>query len=307
MSGDEPRRVGGVVAALVFACVVLSVANPALLVFVPLALLLVALPPRRPAAVALGLVLAVLIFVRPAGYSAIWHAERGWALLLGAWFILVALVRPDAGFFPRALAALALSVATAALVLVLGPGGWAELDWQVVSRIHADLWQARSIIAGRFGAESVIARLFQVADTAAHLTAFLYPSMLGLASLAGLGLAWLAFRRFNRLEGQPLDRFREFRFRDELLWLAIIGLILVLAPFGQAAVRAGWNLLLFMGALYGLRGAAVFVALLRWPGPLGLAAGALFVVLLYPVVMAATILIGLSDTWLDLRVRRRER
>jgi hypothetical protein len=32
--------------------------------------------------------------------------------------------------------------------------------------------------------------------------------------------------------------------------------------------------------------------------------GALLVVFLYPLVMAATFLVGLSDTWLDIRARR---
>jgi ABC-type branched-subunit amino acid transport system permease subunit len=40
------------------------------------------------------------------------------------------------------------------------------------------------------------------------------------------------------------------------------------------------------------------------PGPLGVVIGALVVVLLTPFVMATTFLVGLSDTWLDIRARR---
>ncbi|MGW8283185.1 MAG: hypothetical protein ACWGON_07790, partial [Gemmatimonadota bacterium] len=71
------------------------------------------------------------------------------------------------------------------------------------------------------------------------------------------------------------------------------------------AFRIGENATLFMGALYLVRG----VAILLWVGAatvtsvwsgvfLGLAA-----LLLYPLVLGAALVLGLSDTWFDLRAR----
>jgi hypothetical protein len=141
--------------------------------------------------------------------------------------------------------------------------------------------------------------------SAAELQTQLYPAMLALASLAALGIAWWAFGRLARGEINPLRPLREFSFRDELVWLLIGGVALLVLPLPELANRAGQNLLTFMGALYALRGVAVLVVISGGAvGPLGMVFGALLVVFLYPIVMATTFLVGLSDTWLDIRARR---
>lgn len=253
-----------------------------------------------------GLLLAAVVFSRPMA-DPIWYAERGWALLMGAWFLIAGTLRPEAEFFSRALTALGLSLGTAVLLLLAGPGmaGWSGLDWEVTSRIHSDLGHAGAFAVERFGADSFPGRVAAAATHAGDFTAMLYPAMLGLASLAGLGVAWWAYRRLNGFESQPLGRLGEFRFQDGMLWLVVFGLLLVVSPLGQEFARSGWNLLFFTGALYGLRGVAVTVALYGWPGPLGLIIGGVVVLLLYPVVLAAMILLGLIDSWLDLRLRQR--
>jgi hypothetical protein len=144
----------------------------------------------------------------------------------------------------------------------------------------------------------------QAVRAAAALQAKLYPAMLALASLAALGVAWWAFGRIAQNERSPLAPLREFRFRDELVWLLIIGLVLLALPLNALTTRLGENLLTFMAVLYALRGAAVLVVISGAPGPLGMLLGAVLVVFLYPIVMAATFLVGLSDTWLDIRARR---
>jgi len=57
--------------------------------------------------------------------------------------------------------------------------------------------------------------------------------------------------------------------------------------------------------LYALRGLAVMIALFGAPGPLGVVFGALMLLFLFPMVLATTLMVGLSDTWLDLRARAR--
>jgi hypothetical protein len=88
-----------------------------------------------------------------------------------------------------------------------------------------------------------------------------------------------------------------------MVWLLIAGLLLVVFPVGDLAARAGSNLLAFMGTLFALRGLGVLLVLAGMPGPLGLTLAFVVGLLLYPMVMAASFVIGLSDIWLDIRRR----
>jgi hypothetical protein len=303
---STPRGRGwGVVAALALATLFLSVVQPALLMFVPMALLLIALPPRRPMLLAFGLFVCWLAFTGRPGTNALWYFERGWALMLGAWFVVMTVLVPRWTFLPRALGAIGSTVVTAAVFLVANRGGFAMLDGAVAAHLRSkaamvlSVWQ-NSNAGATMGGVDMGRTLFQLAD----LQGRLFPALLALASLAGLGVAWWAFGRVGQGVAQPLARWREFRFRDELIWLLIVGAALLLLPLDQLATRAGENLLLFMAVLYALRGAAVLLVLGSASGPLGMVIGALLVLFLTPYVMATTFLVGLSDTWLDIRARR---
>jgi hypothetical protein len=117
-------------------------------------------------------------------------------------------------------------------------------------------------------------------------------------------VAWFGFDRLSGRFRTP-GPIREFRFSDHLIWLLIGGLALVVLPLGTLAFRVGENAALFMGGLYLLRGAAILLwigamaATSLWSAVL-LAIAALF---LYPVVLGTALVLGLSDTWLDLRSR----
>ena len=132
--------------------------------------------------------------------------------------------------------------------------------------------------------------------------------MLAIASLAALGAAWWLFSRFAAHEDQPLRPLREFRFTDHLVWVLLIGAVLVLLPaIGPQAQRAGFNLVLFMTLLYALRGLAVLLMFGAAPGPFGIVLGVLLFYIVFPLVLATTVLVGLIDTWLDIRARRPQR
>jgi hypothetical protein len=62
----------------------------------------------------------------------------------------------------------------------------------------------------------------------------------------------------------------------------------------------------FMGALYALRGVAVVLFLAGGVSLLGGIFLALGLLLVAPVLMTGAFVIGLGDTWLDLRARRRK-
>jgi hypothetical protein len=295
----------GTVVGLSLVAAALSVAHPALLIFVPLALLVLALPPREPKHLVIGGVLLAVLLLGPTG-EPLWYMERGWALLLGAWFVIMVVGLPDASFITRALAAVGVSAASAVLaLLVRGRAGLEQADWVVAGQLQSSATEVASALSGGRGAgEGLLAQFADAVYRTAELQALLFPALLALASLSALAVAWWGYRRLTDREPQPLRPLREFRFHDEPVWLFIAGVMLLLLPLDAVFSRAGSNMLLFMSALYALRGFAVLLAIAGSPGPLLIMLGVAATIILYPLVMTATIVVGLTDTWLDLRARR---
>jgi large subunit ribosomal protein L9 len=101
-----------------------------------------------------------------------------------------------------------------------------------------------------------------------------------------------------------LGEIRKFRFPDPLIWVMIVGIVLVLAgEWGVGSGRVGANLVAFMGGLYIFRGAGVILSLtgsLSWLGSIALLAGVIFA---SPFLLATAMMVGLSDSWFDLRAR----
>ncbi|MFW5951476.1 MAG: DUF2232 domain-containing protein [Gemmatimonadota bacterium] len=275
-----------------------SVVHPLQLMMIPLAMLLVALPPRRPQLLLFAALLAALSFTGPR--DGLWSVERGWALLLGGYFVVAILVWPGRAFVLRALAAVGATAATASVLIAL-LGGWAELDWMMAAH-YREVAEAmsRSWPSDLVDAERAVA-------LAAGLPARLFPAFLAVGSMAALGVTWWGYRRLT-LMGEPLGRLRDFRFPDPLVWVLIAGVALLVLPVAEWSGRLGSNLVFFMGTLYALRGLAVLAALVL--GMVGPQLPVLLVlgvvgVLLYPIVVAGTLLLGVTDTWLDLRSGRR--
>jgi hypothetical protein len=131
-----------------------------------------------------------------------------------------------------------------------------------------------------------------------------YPALLGLASVAALSLGWFLVHRF-RAGDRELTAVRHFRFSDHLVWVLIAGLALIVFPAGALADRVGQNAALFMGALYLLRGIAILIWMAAASVSSAWAALALsaLAVLLYPVVAGTALVLGLTDTWVDVRQR----
>ncbi len=98
-----------------------------------------------------------------------------------------------------------------------------------------------------------------------------------------------------------LGPLRDFRFNDHLVWLLLIGLALVVFGAGGGWASGGGNAVVFMGGLYAMRGAGVLLFLsggLTGIGFLFLVVAMLF---LWPVLIPGALLLGVGDTWLDLR------
>jgi hypothetical protein len=235
-----------------------------------------------------------------------WYVPRAWSLIAGGAFVAVNALRSRDRPVDRSLAAIALALGAVALAGWIRPGILQGVNWWITSEIRQAAVVAGGILEQLQGAADPEVRR-QMDLAVQRWVAFqqdVYPAMLSLATVAALGLAWFGFDRISGRVRTP-GPVRDFRFSDHLVWLLIGGLVLLVLPLGREAFRIGENATLFMGGLYLLRG----VAILLWIGTAAatsLWSGVLLVLaalLLYPVAIGTALVLGLSDTWIDLRAR----
>jgi len=298
---SEHRRIG---AALLMAagCMVVAVGQPVLLMAVPFGILAVFLRGRSrwvsvAGAVLLGLSLAI------EGSGGIGWLDRGWAILVGTTFLAMLSAFPGWGFLLWALAAVGLSAGMAGVILVL-TGGWSAADGLMQERLWAGA-EATMGVGRRLSSDPAVAQAFEdAARRTAELQIVAFPALLGIASVLGLGVAWWGWMRFAGAGGQIFAPFRTFRFPDPLIWVLIVGLVLVMLFGYEAGVgRMGVNLAVFMAGLFALRGVAVMLVLVgkvSWIGALLFGVG---LALAAPVMFAGAMMVGVGDSWTDLRAR----
>lgn len=267
----------------------------------------------RAALAVIWIVLSVWMLLQPAGPSGTQYDQmaRGWAIILAASFGLVSLWSTTMPFFSRALVAVSLAVAVGFLIALSWPSGIARFQHaageEMTRRISATIAKLQEgmktpewrEVAGKMPAldtwnDDSETMMRAIPSRAASLL----PALLALESLAALALGWGLYRRLSRVQiGPALSPLTEFRFNDQLVWGLAVGATLCLPAFEEGK-NAGYNLLLFFGALYLIRGTGV----LAW-----MARGryALVVVLSFipQVFIIVTLALGLGDTWLDLRKR----
>lgn len=293
---------GWVVLVLVF-----TLFAPGSFVLGPLAgLLLVARPVSRPAWLWLAIAVA---------WTAGWLARtdeltgqfaRAFVVvLIGAWLVLL-VARPGPAL-QRALLAVGVSLAvTFGWLRVLG-FAWGDLE-AAAARSLSDLLLTQAHAIEKLGGTGADlgATMLDVAGQARSM-AQLYPAGLVLAALAGTALAW---RGHFWLAARPLGPspapFAAFTFSDQVIWLLVAALALVLIPaepWLETVQQIGRNLLLVVTALYVVRGAAVLRATAgRVSTPFALVA-VMIAVLMFVFVAGGLSLLGIADTWLDFRRR----
>jgi hypothetical protein len=303
VEGSEPRpavsrrRGWGTALALCIAVLSLSAVDPLTLIGVPLALLLLLVPPVRVrAALWGGGILALLLLVQGAP-TPLGALAAGWALLSGGAFVAVCVLRPRLPFLSRALIAVAAALVASSAVLLL-TGSWEGTHHLVREHYLGAARTVSGALATGRGREFGEALLRM-----AEIQSLFFPALLALQSLAALALAWFVAGRIHpeAVGGGMLSRLSAFRFNDQLVWVVIAGMVLAMAPIGAAGL--GRNLLLFMAGLYLMRGFGVFLFLLGSPTVFTVLMVALAVLLMYPMVLAAALLTGLGDTWFDVRAR----
>ncbi len=280
--------------------------SPVWLVFIPFALLLLAFRTDDWMSVAVGAVILGLGFAgsRPGGME--WYVPRAWSLIAGGAFVAVSVARRRDALVDRALKAIGVALGVLLFIGLARPGVLQGVNWWMASEIRQAALVAGGILEQLQGsAEPEVRRQLELAvQRWVGFQQDVYPAMLSLATVAAFGLAWFGFERISGDSRGP-GPIQEFRFSDHLIWLRIGGLCLLVLPLGGAAFRLGENATVFMGGLYLLRGAAILfwigatAATTIWSGAL-LALAALF---LYPVVLGTALVLGVSDTWIDLRAR----
>ncbi len=234
----------------------------------------------------------------------LWYLEMSWALVVAGWFAALSLRWPDRSMLERGLGAVAGAFAAFGAVFLLRPGLWAMIDLRIGERMQlaaSGVLQDLEVVLERALEPEFVEGVLELVSVQIEL----FPAALGLSSLAALGLAWWMFGRWGRGWSRPLGPLKEFRFSDHLVWALIAGLGLSLLGLGPAWERLGSNALMFMGTLYAVRGAAVVLFLtggVSLFGALGLVFAVLF---LAPMVLAGLLVIGVGDTWLDLREKAR--
>jgi hypothetical protein len=258
--------------------------------------------------------LSIWMLLQPAGPPGTQYDQmaRGWAILLAASFGLVSLWSATMPFFSRALISVGLATGVGFLIALSSPSGIArfehaaeeELTRRVSVRLQ-DLEEARATpqmkdlearapVLEELNNESE-AMMREIPDMAAALV----PALLALESLAALALGWGVYRRLSPVPiGPPLSKLSEFTFNDQLIWGLAVGATLCLLPAFGDGRNAGYNLLLFFGTLYLIRG----IGVLSWMSH-GRIVYIVILGLVPQVFVIVTLALGLGDTWLDLRKR----
>jgi hypothetical protein len=313
--GREPRHDGekvdresrgGWVAPLFLLGVVLVTAifRSDVMIGVPFIALVIFLPVERKRAILVAALFALLVAGLPED-SGFWWLERAWVAVAAGWFVALSLRWPDTSFLRRGLTAVAGSVGVFGFAFVARPAAWAAVDWRIGERIRLAIGYAAEAMGMVQGAPLPDGVRDAIAETT-RTQVELFPAILSLGTLAALGLAWWMYGRWARGWSRPLGRLKDFRFSDHLVWLLIGGLALAILGFGEGWTRAGSNTVVFMGALYVLRGAGVILFVNGGMSALGAVVFAFAVLFLAPIVIATMLVVGVGDTWLDLRTRMRK-
>jgi hypothetical protein len=287
--------------ALLFFAFALAVGQPTIVIVLTFALLVVLSPGGGMGPLLFAAIGFAVVFAGEPG-GGMWYLERGWAILVSGSFAAASWLVPSLPFVKRGMIAVAGGSAAAAMLL-LGVGGWPAADWLVLERLQSGLaaaFEVARLVTGEELDQGVVATM----ERAAHAQGILFPALLALGTLASLGVGWWVYVRMVTSSDEGLGPLRGFRFPDPLVWVLIVGVLLVLvAEWSVGWGRLGSNLVAFMGALYVVRGAGVLLFLTGGVSALGGLAVAVGLVLAAPVLVMGALVVGLGDSWFDLRTR----
>lgn len=289
-------------AGLLAVAMATGVLQPSVLVAAPFLILGFVLGMRRLGILAACLFCAVVVaWGMPR--DVLWWVERGWAVLVGGAYAALTVRRPGTAFSGRALAAVSGAAAVAAAVLGARSGAWQAVEWAVEQRITQGLDGALEAVRAMRGGEALPPALVSAVQETVQAQAMVFPALLGISTMAALGVAWWVYVRLSSGGDDGVGPLREFRFNDHLVWVFIAGVVLLVTPWQEVFTRVGANAVVFMGALYALRGAAVILFLSGGLSLFGYVMLVLGLIFLPPLVLTGAMVVGIGDTWLDVRRR----
>lgn len=300
----SPKRGWVRAAGLLGIAMATGVVQPSVLVAAPLVILGLVLG-MRSVGVFLVCVAGAVVVAWGVPRDVLWWVERGWAVMVGGGFAALTLRRPGAGFSGRALAAVAGAAAVAAGMLAVRGGSWGVVEWAVEQRISQGLGSALEALRMMRGGSALPPALVSAVHETVRAQAEVFPALLGISTMAALGVAWWLYVRLTLGSDQGVGPLRDFRFNDHLVWVFIAGVVLLLTPWEDVVTRVGANAVVFMGALYALRGAAVILFVSGGLSLFGYVMLVFGLVFLPPLVLTGAMVIGIGDTWLDVRRRLR--
>ena len=281
-----------------------SVVQPSVLVAVPFVVIAGFRGLRGPGVFVATVLAMVLAVSGPRdGY---WFMERAWALLVGGWFVGVSLAAPHWRLSSRLLTAVAGAFLATGVMLAVRAGSWGTMDFLVRNAVEGGVATTLQAFEVLRGGEAVSPALATALHETASAQTRVFPALMGIASMSGVAVAWWLYVRLAGEGDQAIGSVRNFRFNDHLVWLLIAGLLLMVARWGDAVTRVGSNAVVFMGALYALRGSAVFMYISGGLSLFGYVLLAISLVLAAPVVLGVAMVVGVGDTWLDVRAKLRE-
>lgn len=294
-------RAWRVAAALVAVAFATSVAQPSVLVAIAL-LVLIGMGGVRGVGTFVATVLAMLV-VLLGPRDGFWYAERAWALVAGGFFAAFSIGRPGWSVTSRALASVGGALGAFLGLLAVRTDAWSSVDWVVSDRLRAGFatWlDAITVLRdGQAPSPALVSAIYRTVE--AQIAVF--PALLAIETVAALAATWWLYVRLVHRSDGGLGPLARFRFNDHLVWLLIGGLALVTGWASEGITRLGANLAVFMTALYAARGLAVGVAVSGGISLFGTAMIVLGLLFAAPVVIGFAVLLGVADTWLDLRAR----
>lgn len=275
--------------------------NAGVLLAIPF-LLLVGMKGIRGLGTFAAVVFAMLVTV--AGVrDGVWFMDRAWALLVGGLFVAASLARPTSKLSTRALMAVLGAGAVTGGFMALRAGAWGAVDWAINDRVQFTiaqmLDQVESLRGGEALAPALVVSMYDMAEAQMEV----FPAITGITSMAALCVAWWTYARLTNSRESGLGRLKDFRFNDQLVWVFVGGLLLLVTRAGEPLGRVGANAVVFMGALCAVRGAAVVVFVSGGVSLIGFFVVAVGLVLVPALVLGGALVIGLSDVYLDVRGR----
>jgi hypothetical protein len=277
-----------------------GIVQPTLLVAVPFLVLAAFRGIRGGTSFAAIVVAMMVVMLGPRNGT--WFIERGWALTVGGIFAAVSLWRPGIRLLTRGMLAVGGAIALTGVLVLVRSGAWEAIDWAVSDHLMAAYADTINLME-MAGGETVSAALVSALYRTAEMQMAVFPALVALESMAGIGVAWWLYVRLLRDEAGGLAPVRSFRFNDHLIWLMLGGLFLMLAQLGDPMTRVGANLAVFMSALYALRGMGVVLFVSGGLSYFGYAILTVGLLIAPWVVIGSIVLFGIADTWLDLRER----